>query len=180
MTACDRCDHPPPVCRDRDQSAGQETQGHIRATSHPWPITVLKQDSIRRPRGHIHIVPTRTRTRRRQGHIRTQLAHTQELLLRDTVLHGPIHIAITNINLPPRCQSLLLPNQPPQREPQLCPPPHSAQLSQLITPHTPVTVPELLVLPLARPLAHTKNSPISKDCLPKSVRRPVSSCRVQR
>jgi len=67
-----------------------------------WPITLLKQDSIRWPQGHIHIVPTRTLTRRRRVHTPTQLARIRELLLQDMVQHGLIPIAITSTNLPVR------------------------------------------------------------------------------
>ena len=157
--------------------ASQDQGQHIRTTSTLWHITLLKQDSIRRPQGHIHIVPTRTLTRRRRAHTPTQLARIRELLLQDTVQHGLIPIAITSPNLPVRCQSLLLPNQPSLRELRLCPPAHSGPLSQLITPHTPVTAPELAPQQARLP-AHTKNSPTSKDCLPKSV-RPFPSCRIQ-
>lgn len=126
-----------------------------------WPITLLKQGSIQH-RGHIHIAPTRTPTRKRQVHTPTQLVHIQELLLRVTAQHGPILIATTNIN-PVHCQSLLLPNQL-----LLYPRMHNGRLLSLhITPRTPATVPELLwqVAPLP---AHTKSSQISRDCLPKS------------
>jgi len=141
----------------------------------PWLITHLRQDSIRRPQGHIHIVPTPTLIRKRQVHTPTQLEHIQELLLRATVLHGLIPTVITSIKLPVHCQSLLLPNQLLPRELRLSPRTHSGLLSQLITPHTPVTAPEL-ALQLARP-AHTRNSPTSKDCSPKNV-CPISAPRV--
>ena len=149
---------------------------HIR-TQIPWHITPLRQDSIRRPQGHIHIVPTLTLTRKLRVHTPTQLGHIQELLLRATVPHGLIPTVTTSIKLPVHCQSLLLPNQLLPQELRLSPRTHSGLLSQLITPHTPVTAPEL-ERQLARLPAHTRNSPTSKDCLPKNV-RPISSSRVQ-
>jgi hypothetical protein len=104
------------------------------------------------------------------------LAHIQELLLQDTARRGPILIVITNIIPPVHCQSLRLPNQLPLQELRLCPPMRSGPPSQRIPPHTPVTVLGLVsqVAPLP---VHTKSSPTSKDCLPKSV-RPIPSRRV--
>ena len=140
---------------------------------HPsWPITLLKQDSIQQHRGHIHIAPTPTPTRRRQVHTPTQPVHIQELLSRATAPHGLILIATTNIN-PVHCRSRLLPNQLllylRMRNGRL--------LSLPITPHTPAILRELL-LQVAHLAAHTKNSPTSKVCLPKSV-RPIPPRHVQ-
>lgn len=149
---------------------------YIRTILISWLITHLRQDSIRRPQEHIHIVPTRTPTRKHQVHTPTQLGHIQELLLRATVPHGLIPTAITSIKLPVHCKSLLLPNQLPPWGLRVSPRTHSGLLSQLITPHIPVTAPEL-ALQLAPPV-HTRNSPTSKDCLPKNV-CPISSRRVQ-
>ena len=84
------------------------------------------------------------------------------------VPHGLILTDIINLSLV-HCSSLPLPRQLPLPRRR----PYIRVLSELLSPpitlYTPANLPQLLRR-LAPPLADTKNSLTSRDCLPKSVR----------
>ena len=134
-----------------------------------WPTILLSQGSSLQLQEPIRITPTRILTHRQLARIPIRRVHTQEPLLRDTVLHGLILIVITNISLLVHYPGLSLPRQLPLLRRRRYLRVLSGLPLLLITLYTPAKLPELL-RQVAPRLADTKSSPTSKDCSPKSVR----------